>query len=65
MIYKSYLVEQNINILKKDVVLIYGENDGLKSDLKKKLRLNNSSTNIKNTTQEEILKNQNIFLKIS
>jgi hypothetical protein len=35
MIYKSYLVEQNINILKKDVVLIYGENDGLKSDLKK------------------------------
>lgn len=63
MIYKSYLVEQNINILKKDVVLIYGENDGLKSDLKKKLRLNNSSTNIKNTTQEEILKNQNIFFE--
>jgi DNA polymerase-3 subunit delta len=63
MIYKSYLVEQNINILKKDVVLIYGENDGLKSDLKKKLRLSNSSTNIKNTTQEEILKSQNIFFE--
>jgi len=63
MIYKSYLVEQNINILKKDVILIYGENDGLKSDLKKKLRLSNSSTNIKNTTQEEILKSQNIFFE--
>ena len=63
MIYKSYLVEQNINILKKDVVLIYGENDGLKSDLKKKLRLSNSSTNIKNTTQEEILKSQDIFFE--
>ena len=61
MIYKSYLVEQNINILKKDIILIYGENDGLKNDLKKKLRLNNSSTKIKNTTQEEILKDQNIF----
>ena len=63
MIYKSYLVEQNINILKKDIILIYGENDGLKNDLKKKLRLNNSSTNIKNTTQEEILKDQNIFFE--
>ena len=63
MIYKSYLVEQNINILKKDVILIYGENDGLKSDLKKKLRLSNSSTNIKNTTQEEILKSQDIFFE--
>jgi hypothetical protein len=39
MIYKSYLVEQNINILKKDVVLIYGENDGLKGDLKKKIKI--------------------------
>lgn len=63
MIYKSYLVEQNINILKKDIILIYGENDGLKNDLKKKLRLSNSSTNIKNTTQEEILKSQNIFFE--
>ena len=32
MIYKSYLVEQNVNILKNDIILIYGENDGLKSD---------------------------------
>ena len=37
MIYKSYLVEQNIGILKNKLTLIYGENLGLQNDLKKKL----------------------------
>jgi len=63
MIYKSYLVEQNVNILKNDIILIYGENDGLKSDLKKKLRFNGIKTNIKNTNQEEFLKNQDVFFE--
>ena len=35
MIYKSYLVEENINILKNNLVLFYGENLGLISILKK------------------------------
>ena len=37
MIYKSYLVEENIEILKNNLVLIYGENLGLINDLKKKI----------------------------
>ena len=36
MIYKSYIVENNLNILKEKVVLFYGENTGLISDIKKK-----------------------------
>ena len=36
MIYKSYLFEQNINIVKESICLLYGENLGLKNDLKKK-----------------------------
>ena len=34
MIYKSYLVEQNIDLLNNNIVLFYGENLGLKNDLK-------------------------------
>mgnify|MGYP000864048324 FL=1 len=37
MIYKSYLVEQNVEILKNNLVLIYGENLGLINDLKIKI----------------------------
>ena len=37
MIYKSYLVEQNIGIIKNKLALIYGENLGLQNDLKKKI----------------------------
>ena len=32
MIFKSYLVENNIKILDKKLVLFYGENIGLKND---------------------------------
>ena len=34
MIYKSYLVEGNIKILQNNINLFYGENLGLKNDLK-------------------------------
>ena len=40
MIYKSYLVEQDINLLKEDICLFYGQNLGLKNDLKNNI-LNN------------------------
>ena len=36
MIYKSYLIEQNINLLDKNLFLFYGENLGLKNELKDK-----------------------------
>ena len=40
MIYKSYLVEKNIGLLKNKIVLFYGENLGLKNELKEKKKKN-------------------------
>ena len=38
MILKSYIVEQNVRVLTNyQATLIYGENDGIKDDFKKKL----------------------------
>ena len=39
MIYKSYVLEQNINSLDEKLALFYGENIGLKETLKKKLKI--------------------------
>tara|TARA_Y200000002_G_scaffold117943_1_gene96551 strand:+ start:343 stop:1329 length:987 start_codon:yes stop_codon:yes gene_type:complete len=63
MNYKSYLVEQNINILRNKILLFYGENLGLKNDFKKKLKLINSNAVVARFTQEEVLKNQNYFIE--
>ena len=62
MIYKSYLVEQNIKLIKEKLFLFYGENQGLKNDLKKKLKASNINFKIINFNQEEILKKTDIFL---
>ena len=53
MIYKSYLVEQNLKILKNKIVLLYGENLGLKNDLKKQILNNNDK--VLTFNQEDIL----------
>ena len=38
MIFKSYLVESNLSLLKdKNIILLYGENNGLKDDIKKSI----------------------------
>ena len=63
MNYKSYLVEQNINILKNKISLFYGENLGLKNDFKKRLKLINSNAVVARFTQDEVLKNQNYFIE--
>ena len=63
MIYKSYIVEKNINNLKNKVVLFYGENLGLKNDFKKTLKSNNKQANFNSFNQEEILKNKNNFFE--
>ena len=55
MIFKSYLLEQNIAKLENKLVLFYGENLGLKDDFKKKIRQLNQKTYIKNLVQDEIL----------
>lgn len=61
MIYKSYLAEQNLEILKNNLVLFYGENTGLINDFKDKIIKNFSKSNIIKYNQEEILKNKNLL----
>ncbi len=61
MIYKSYLVEDNLSILKETVTLFYGENLGLKDDLFKKIKKENYKTEIHCFDQEQILSNKEKF----
>ena len=63
MIYKSYLVEENTEILKNKLVLIYGENLGLINDLKIKILENNQKYKILKFNQDEILKKENFFFE--
>ena len=61
MIYKSYLVEENINIFKNNIVLFYGENIGLIEEFKKIILENKKKESIIKFTQEDILGDQNNF----
>ena len=51
MIYKSYLIEQNINLLDKKIFLFYGENLGLKNEFKQKIKVKSKETEIINFSQ--------------
>ena len=61
MIYKSYIVENNINILKNNLILFYGENLGLKNELKDKIS-KSLKVKILKFTQDDILKNESFIL---
>ena len=61
MIYKSYLVEKNIDLLKNNLVLFYGENYGLINEFKEILKTKNSKFNIIRITEDMILNNQNLI----
>ena len=62
MIVKSFLIEQNINLIKdKNLVLFYGENLGLKNDFKKLIQYNSPECKLINFNQDEIIKNQEAF----
>ena len=61
MNYKSYLVEQNINLLKNNFTLFYGENLGLINEFKEKIKNNNKNAEIINLMQEDIIKNEDNF----
>lgn len=63
MIHKSYLIEQNFNLLKEKLILFYGENTGLKHDFKKKIKTNFSRIHIVHLYQEEIIKNEDLLFK--
>ena len=62
MIYKSYILEQNINSLKEKIALFYGENLGLKNDLKTKIITNNINSEILRYTQEDLIKNKHVII---
>ena len=62
MILKSYIVEQNTAILNDyQATLLYGENSGLKEDIKLKIKDQNKKAEIFFFFEEEILKNKNIL----
>lgn len=63
MIYKSYVVEQNIKLLNKSATLFYGENLGLKKEFIDKIKSINYEEEIFTFSQEELIKNKEIIIK--
>ena len=62
MIYKSYVLEQNINALNEEITLFYGENLGLKNDLKAKIINDNKNSEILRYTQEDLIKDKRVLI---
>ena len=52
MIYKSFLIEENIKLLSSNLSLFYGENLGLKNELKVNIRKLNKDSEVINFSQE-------------
>ena len=63
MLIKSYIAENNIEVLNKNLSLFYGENLGLKNDFRKKIKLKFKDAEIIYFNQEEILKNNEIIMR--
>ena len=55
MIYKSYLIEQNIESIGQNITLFYGENFGLRNAFKKKIKSLNIKSICYYLNQDEIL----------
>ena len=63
MIFKSYILEQNLKTIDEyQIILFYGENQGLKEEFKKNIKINNKSNEILNLLQDEIIKNKNLLI---
>ncbi len=62
---KSYIIEQNISKLNKNINLFFGENLGLKSEFKKKLQNLYIKERVIRLNQEEILNNNLLISEIS
>ena len=61
MLFKSYEVEKNINIINQSLILFYGENIGLKNYFKNTLKKNDNYEPI-NFNQDELIKNKNLIM---
>ncbi len=63
MIIKSYIIEDNIqSISNYKIFLFYGENQGLKKEIKEKIKISNKNSEILSLFQDEIIKNKNILV---
>ena len=62
---KSYIIEQNISKLDKNINLFFGENLGLKNDFKKKLKNLNIKEKIIRLNQDDILNNNLLISEIN
>ena len=62
MIYKSFVIEQNINSISEKITLFYGVNLGLKNDLKSKIIQLNKNSEILRYTQDELLKDKILLI---
>ena len=62
MIFKSYVVEENIEILTSNYILFYGENTGLIEDFKNTIIKKNHKNNVIKLFQEDILNNNKIII---
>ena len=63
MIFKSYLIEQNIDLLRDKLSLFYGENVGLQNEFRNKIKFNNKEAKIIYLDQESIIKNTESFFE--
>tara|TARA_Y100000591_G_scaffold318374_1_gene329258 strand:- start:385 stop:1377 length:993 start_codon:yes stop_codon:yes gene_type:complete len=63
MIYKSYLIEKDINIINEKIILIYGENLGLKNELKIKIKnkILKKDCELIRVNEDDIMKNRDII----
>ena len=61
MQYKSYIVEEDIDVIKESLVLFYGENLGLQNDVKSLIKKRNKDSEILYFTQDELLKNEDLL----
>ena len=63
MIFKSYILENNLQTIANfKVFLFYGENQGLKKDFKEKLKSTYKKNDLLNFIQSDIIKNKEILL---
>ena len=63
MIYKSYIVEQNVKLLKNFSTLFYGENLGLKKELIDKIKSINREAEFFTYNQDELVKDKELIIK--
>ena len=63
MLYNSYLLENNFQSLKENLVLFYGENEGLKQEFKKKILTLGNKDEIINFNLKQFLHNEEILIE--